>query len=167
VDALLDATAPDLRIAFGGAAAGIEGFRATHRQALLTQRVALVGRDSAPGAAGRVTAYTQPEVAAASLLATDLEQARMLVRGTLGALAIDDPPRARLRATLLAFLSTACNYTATAELLTMHKNSVKYRISRAEEERGAPIDDDRLEVELALVACRWFGREVLLPPTGP
>ena len=163
----LDPPAPDLRIAFGGPAAGIEGFRASHRQAQLAQGVALVAAEVGAGPGGRVIAYTQPEVAAAGLLATDLEQTRMLVRGTLGALATDDPPRARLRATLLAFLSTACNYTATAELLTMHKNSVKYRISRAEEERGTPIGDDRLEVELALVACRWFGREVLLPPSAP
>jgi hypothetical protein len=163
----LDPPAPDLRIAFGGVAAGIDGFRATHRQAQLAQGVAMVAAEAGAGPGGRVIAYTQPEVAAAGLLATDLEQARMLVRGTLGALATDDPPRARLRATLLAFLSTACNYTATAELLTMHKNSVKYRISRAEEERGVPIGDDRLEVELALVACRWFGPEVLLPPSTP
>jgi hypothetical protein len=150
---------PGCRIALGTPAAGLAGFRDTHRQALAAQRVSLVaGADAAP-----VISYAQPGVRAAALLSADLEQTRLLVRDTLGRLAVDDPQRARLRETLLTFLSTANNYTATAELLTMHKNTVKYRVARAEEERGAPIGEDRLDVELALAACHWLGREVLRP----
>jgi len=39
---------------------------------------------------------------------------------------------------------------------------VKYRVQRAVERRGRPIDD-RLDVELALLVCRWFGAVVLRP----
>lgn len=157
--AVLADTAPDCRIALGSPEPGLVGFRDTHHQAVAAQRVAVVAGDRAP----RVISYGQPGVRAAALLSSDLDQARLLVRAALGRLAADDPQRARLRETLLTFLTTANNYTATAELLTMHKNTVKYRVARAEEERGAPIGPDRLDVELALVACRWLGPQVLLP----
>jgi DNA-binding PucR family transcriptional regulator len=39
---------------------------------------------------------------------------------------------------------------------------VKYRVHRAVERRGGPItDDDRLDVEVALLLCHWFGTAVL------
>lgn len=162
VERFLSATAPDLMIALGAPAPGLTGFRDTHRQALQAQRLALV----AGPCAGSVTAYDDQWVRAAAILGSDLEQTRMLVRTALGPLAIDDDHRARLRETLLTFLSTSSNYTTTAQLLSMHKNSVKYRVAKAEEERGSPIDQDRLDVELALVACRWLGPAVLVPPPG-
>jgi hypothetical protein len=37
----------------------------------------------------------------------------------------------------------------------------KYRIRRAVERRGRPITDDRLDVEVALLLCHWFGGAVL------
>jgi DNA-binding PucR family transcriptional regulator len=43
----------------------------------------------------------------------------------------------------------------------MHFNTVKYRVQRAVERRGRPIDEDRLDVELALSICHWFGASVL------
>lgn len=159
VEKLLKATAPDMMVALGRPESGIAGFRDSHRQALRAQRVALL----AGSEAAAVTAYTDPGVRAAAMMCTDLEQTRMLVRTALGRLATDDAHHARLRDTLLHFLSTNCSYTATAELLTMHKNSVKYRVAKAQEELGALIADDRLDVELALIACRWLGRTVLEP----
>jgi hypothetical protein len=35
----------------------------------------------------------------------------------------------------------------------VHKNTVHYRVQRAEELRGQPISEVRLDVELALLAC--------------
>lgn len=156
----LVAETPDApRIALGTAVAGIVGFRETHRQARAAQRVALV----AGVEASAVTSYGIAGVRAAALLCADLDETRVLVRTALGPLATDDPTRARLRETLLTFLSTSSSYTATAELLSMHKNSVKYRVAKAQDERGAPIGDDRLDVELALIACRYLGAAVLSP----
>lgn len=162
VEKLLKATAPGMMMTLGRPEAGIGGFRDTHRQALRAQRVALI---AGPDAAA-VTAYTDPGVRAAAMMCADLEETRMLVRTALCRLATDDPNHARLRDTLLQFLSTGCSYTATAELLMMHKNSVKYRVAKAQEARGGLIDNDRLDVELALVACRWLGR-TMLAPAGP
>ena len=54
------------------------------------------------------------------------------VLATLAGLAADDEHHARLRETLLVFLHTGGSYKATAEQLTLHKNTVQYRIRKAE-----------------------------------
>ncbi|WP_435581532.1 PucR family transcriptional regulator [Amycolatopsis thermoflava] len=163
VTGILRGTAPGVAAALGKPAADVNGFRETHRQALLAQRVALV----AGPAAHTVTSYGDPGVRAAALMCADLDQARTLVHATLGKLALDDPYHARLRETLLSFMTAGSSYTAAAERLTLHKNSVKYRVLKAEEERGAPIGDDRLDVELALTACHWLGPSLLIPAGSP
>jgi DNA-binding PucR family transcriptional regulator len=87
--------------------------------------------------------------------------------GTLADLAVDDESHARLRNTLQVFLCTG-TYTATAKQLALHKNSVQYRIRKAEEALGARLDDRRAEVELALRACQYLGQAVLRPvDSGP
>ena len=63
------------------------------------------------------------------------------------------------------FLATGGSYTASATKLAMHKNSVRSRVEKAEQERGRPIRDNRLDVELALHACHWLGRAVYGSPT--
>ena len=114
----------------------------------------------AAGPAGRlVTAFA--DIRPIALMAADLDAVRAWVLDTLGELAVDDEPRERLRTTLRVFLSTGGSYTATAERLTMHKNTVHYRVNRAEEIRGRPVGDDRLGVELALLACEQLGPGVL------
>ena len=52
---------------------------------------------------------------------------------------------------------------AAAEELDLHFNSVKYRVGRAVARRGRPIAQDRLDVELALLVCHWYGPTVLRP----
>ena len=37
----------------------------------------------------------------------------------------------------------------------------QYRVRKAEEGLGRPIDDERLHVELALLASQWLGAAVL------
>ncbi len=150
-------TNPHLMVAFGGAAYGRDGFRASHLQARQAQRLAVVaGPDAAPA-----TDYLDPGVRAAALLCADLEHTRMLVQTALGPLARADEHAERLRETLRAFLSTGSSYTATAELLSLHKNSVKYRVAKAQELRGGSLEAERFDIELALVACQLLGRAVL------
>ncbi|WP_280236755.1 PucR family transcriptional regulator [Nocardia cyriacigeorgica] len=146
-------------IALGTPLPGIEGFRDSHRQALQARTVALA---AGPGAA-RVTAASDPGLTAAALLGRDLAQARAWVHTVLGPLAIDSDNDARLRATLRVFLQTGSSHKAAAEALNLHANSVKYRVNRAIERRGAPITGDRLDVEMALLLCHWFGASVLGP----
>lgn len=157
VGRIVRGTNPHLMVAIGGAAYGRDGFRATHLQARQAQRLAVVaGPDAEPA-----TDYLDPGVRAAALLCADLEHTRMLVQTALGPLARDDEHAERLRETLRAFLSTGSSYTATAELLSLHKNSVKYRVAKAQELRGGSLEAERFDIELALVACHLLGRAVL------
>ncbi|NEW46298.1 PucR family transcriptional regulator [Nocardia cyriacigeorgica] len=146
-------------IALGTPQPGIDGFRDSHRQALQARTVAL----AAGPAAARVTAAGDPGLTAAALLGRDLAQARSWVHTVLGPLAVDSDNDARLRETLRVFLQTGSSHKAAAEALNLHANSVKYRVNRAIERRGEPIAGDRLDVEMALLLCHWFGASVLRP----
>jgi len=157
----VDDADPGTRLAAGAPAPGVEGFRLTHHQARLAQELALTAGPAGP----RTTAFAQTGPVA--LLCADLNATRAWVHSTLGALAIDDEPQARLRETARVFLSTGGSFTATAEQLMLHKNTVHYRIRKAEEILGRPLQESRLDVELALSACRWLGSAVLPPsPAG-
>jgi DNA-binding PucR family transcriptional regulator len=59
------------------------------------------------------------------------------------------------------FLQSGGSFTATAERLFLHRNTVQYRIRQAEERRGRPFSESRFDVELALVAWHVLGRAVL------
>jgi len=154
-----------IHVAFGDVVKGVAGFRLTHQQALAAQAVALAG-----GSPPRVVTYAEVAPVAMMLGSGGLlgsgELLRPWVLSTLGRLATDDEQHARLRETLLAFLDTGGSYKATAERLTLHKNSVQYRIRRAEESLGHPVGDSRHDVELALQAGRWLGSSVLRPPAA-
>jgi DNA-binding PucR family transcriptional regulator len=45
----------------------------------------------------------------------------------------------------------------------LHKNTVQYRIRKAEESLGRPVGGTRHNIELALQAARWLGVSVLQP----
>ena len=98
-------------------------------------------------------------------MCADLDATSAWVRSTLGDLALDDEPHARLRETLWEFLATGCSYTAAAQQLILHKNTVQYRVRKAEEARGRPVQDRRLDLELALLVARALGGTVLTPLT--
>lgn len=152
-----DLESDGIRIALGLPAAGPEGFRRSHLDALRAQSVATVATGRAPV----VTSYGEAEVRAAALLAGDLDSTRQLVASALGGLAEDSEGAERLRETLRVFLSTRNSFAATAQLIHLHKNTVKYRVDRAVALRGRGVDEDRLDLELALIACRWLGGAVL------
>jgi len=148
----------DIHFAFGDAVKGVTGFRLTHRQALAAQAVALAAGSAAP----RVVTFS--EVAPVAMMLDSPDLLRAWVLATLGGLATDDEPHARLRDTLLVFLQSGGSYKATAEQLVLHKNTVQYRIRKAEESLGRPAAGNRQDVELALQASRWLGSAVLQPP---
>ena len=102
----------------------------------------------------------------ASVMCADLDAARAWVIETLGPLATDTERHARLRESARVFLTNGGSYTVTADELFLHRNTAQYRIQKAEELRGRPLREGRLDVELALLACHWLGRAVLLAPTS-
>lgn len=83
-----------------------------------------------------------------------------------GPLAHDDENSARLRETLRVFLQENLSYKATAERLVLHKNTVQYRVRKAEESLQHPVAQDRLLIELALLATQRLGTAVLRPGAG-
>jgi len=152
-----DAPAPVLAV--GSSRAGLDGFRTSHEEALRVHRIAALG-----GTPHRsVVSHDEPGIAATTLLAQNLGDARTWMRTVLGGLLRDDENTARLRFTLLTLLRHDMSYTATAEAMVMHKNSIKYRLAAAESILGRPVTDSRLDVELALTACAWLGPAVLTP----
>ncbi len=154
-------TRPDSpSVAIGTVAAGLEGFRQSHREAESAHRVAMVGKREPT-----VIAATDPGVSIAGLLSGDVAEIRAWVAKVLGDLAGDDENDARLRETLRVFLGRGSSYKVAAEQLNLHFNTVKYRVGRAVARRGREIDShcpgDRLDVELALLVCLWYGPVVL------
>jgi DNA-binding PucR family transcriptional regulator len=111
-----------------------------------------------------VTAFA--EVAPLGLMSGSLELLRAWVSETLGPLAHDDENSARLRETLRVFLQENLSYKATAERLVLHKNTVQYRVRKAEESLQHPVAQDRLLVELALLATQRLGAAMLRPVAG-
>ena len=145
----------DIHVAFGGPAKGASGFRLTHQQAIAAQAVALAAGPVPP----RAVAFG--EVAPVAMMLGSPELLRAWVLATLGGLATDDENHARLRDTLLAFLQSGGSYKTTAERLMLHKNTVQYRIRRAEESLGRPVGENPHDLELALLASHWLGSSVL------
>ncbi|MEB3034659.1 PucR family transcriptional regulator [[Mycobacterium] nativiensis] len=149
------AAADEPWVAIGDPMPGVQGFRRSHQQALAAHSLAV-----ASGSA-RVSAAGDPGLSAAALLGGDVEAARAWVGEVLGPLACATEPDERLRETLRVFLRTGSSFKAAGELLHFHVNTMKYRIQRAVERRGRPIAEDRLDVEIALLLCQWYGTAVL------
>jgi DNA-binding PucR family transcriptional regulator len=151
----------DVRFAFGDPARGAGGFCLTYLQAMAAEAVAL----AAGSRPRRVVTFA--EVAPVAMMLGSGDLLRPWVRSTLAGLASDDEHHARLRETLLVFLRSGSSYKATAERLVLHKNTVQYRIRKAEESLGHAVADNRQDVELALLASHWLGAAVLQPGAAP
>jgi PucR C-terminal helix-turn-helix domain/GGDEF-like domain len=152
-----------IRVAFGRPAAGLEGFRRSHREAIQAARVAALARD-----VGRqVVGYAQVELV--SLLASDLPRAREFVATQLGPLAAADEASQRLRLTLRAFLAAGGRSMRAAKELYVHQNTVTYRVKRAEELLDRRVTEDPIELTCALMLADTLGPAVLVeepPPAG-
>ena len=139
-------TAPGypLRVAIGLPGHGMEGFRRSHREALLARRVAEV---LGYGNGGCVRFA---DIGLDVLLTQDLDEARRFVKRELGPLAEDLEGSRRLVVTLLAFLEEGASFARAARRLGVHENTIAYRVHRAEELLGHRIAHRRLELHVAL-----------------
>lgn len=145
---------PSVRVCAGSAQPGVGGFRCTHRQALRAQELAAMASP-----AGRFTAYAR--VAPIALMCANIDDLRSWVWEVLGPLAVDEEHSSRLRETLRIFLSTGCSYTATASSQILHKNTVQYRIRKAEEAMGLTVQERRTDLDIALLAVECLGSALL------
>lgn len=154
-DIVADIAAPGIHLAVGRRGEGIEGFRASHGDALEARRVARL----VEGAAA-VTHYRSIELT--SLMSADVDRARAYVRTRLGPLAEDDPATEVLRDTLLAYLESGNRKLVAASDLSVHHHTVANRLHRIEELLGGPLDAASLiELHTALVLARDLGPQVV------
>ncbi|SNY79573.1 DNA-binding transcriptional regulator, PucR family [Nocardia amikacinitolerans] len=141
---------PSLRMAVGDRGAGLAGFRQTFHDAQCARGVAV-----AAAKARQLTLY--PRVALAGLLKDSLPDVRVWARRVLGDLMRDDESTARLRETAQVYLDARGSLTDAAARMHVHKNTVHYRIRKAEELLGHSLGTNRLDVEIALMVCAQFG----------
>ncbi|MEJ8278366.1 PucR family transcriptional regulator [Pseudonocardia spirodelae] len=138
---------PDgLRVAIGGSAPGLDGFRGSLAEAQRARAVA-------EGAGDRPSVTRFDDVAVTALLTDRSEDLRRWVSRVLAGLTADEPGTDQLRETLRVFLAVGGSYTQAAARLHLHKNTVHYRVRKAEELLGRPVGEDRLQVEVALLAA--------------
>ncbi|HET9876114.1 MAG TPA: helix-turn-helix domain-containing protein [Mycobacterium sp.] len=131
-------------VAIGEPGWGIGGFRRTYIEASHAQRVAVFLGDRASA----VTRYR--DVAVAALASMDGEHAVAFVKRILGPLAANDEGTYRVATTLAAYLEENRSPAKAAQRLTVHPNTVSYRVNRAEELLGRPIDTNTLDLSVAL-----------------
>lgn len=121
---------------------GPDGFVSSHQEAERTRRMA---RQGCPW--GRVMWFDEIEVLALLGRGPDVDR---FVRRTLGPLAESGEASARIRATVMAFLRHGGNVEAAAGELGVHRNTVRYRVGRAEHLLGRPVARAGDELLLAL-----------------
>lgn len=140
-----------IRAALGAPATGTAGFRTGHQQARAVQQLVL----HAPLAPGLVK-YSDVELLCVTVGNDDLMRA--MVDRELGALTGDDKNLGPIRDTVLTFLANR-NVEETAAALFVHKNTVRYRLGKAEELLGHPLALRATEVDLALRYVALFGAD--------
>ncbi|MFS8103084.1 helix-turn-helix domain-containing protein [Lentzea alba] len=133
----------DVHVAAGLPEAGTVGFRASHEQAVAVERLTrLAGRK--PGLS------TYEELGLVALAAENINTAKDFVRRELGPLSADDAASAELRLTLKAYLDHDKGVAAAAGELHVAKNTVPYRVRKAERLLDRSVRDDRLRLQVAL-----------------
>lgn len=160
-DALVEATA-GARIAFGAPGAGPDGFRASRSQAHQASRIAHV----ATGPNARVTSYADEGIPVIARLADDIPATRAWVHDVLRELAVDSDAAARQRETVGVFLGCAFSHSATASQLLLHRNTIRYRLEKAEQQLARGVAERPLDTQLALAMCRVLGSVVLVSEGG-
>jgi PucR C-terminal helix-turn-helix domain/GGDEF-like domain len=140
-ETIADLLPSDTYVALGAPGEGLDGFRATHRQALEARRVGRLLE-------ARVTRFEEVEFVA--LTTQNLQMARDFVDRQLGPLAADDERSALLRETLRAYFDAGLNAAAACAPLKVNDRTVAYRIRNIEDRLGGPILGRQDELSLAL-----------------
>lgn len=145
-------------LAIGSPETGVDGFRRTLTQASRVKQVQTVG-----GRSAQVLTYS--EVAPTALMAGDIAQLQDFVVTTLAALGADDERCRSLRETLRTFLDRNRSFSATSEVMMLHRNTIQYRVQKALELCGHTLDTPgtAFTLQSALEAAHWLGSTVLAP----
>jgi DNA-binding PucR family transcriptional regulator len=136
-----------IRIAIGSTAHGIEGFRRSHLDALTTQR--LLARLHSTQ---RIASFDTVQLV--SLVTENPDRAGQFIKDTLGELETASP---EIRTAVLAFVTEQCNASRAATRLYTHRNTLLRRLSRAEQLLPRPLEENSVNVAVALDVLRWRG----------
>lgn len=136
----------DIAVGFGGR--GASGFRRATEEAVRTANIAGKLRCCTPN----VVSYDQ--VSLVGLLLENPEQAADFADRELGKLAEKSPHVENLRETILAYFECRHSPRAAGERLFVAKNTVIYRIKRAEELIGRSLDERPAETWAALLIAK-------------
>jgi DNA-binding PucR family transcriptional regulator len=111
------------------------------------------------GREGRLLRFDDLGVHRLLLQVPDPEDARVFAREVLGRLATDSSERTvELIRTLARYFREDGSPQRTAKVLSVHPNTVGYRLRRAEELSGLALDryQDRLAAQVALEILGWM-----------
>jgi DNA-binding PucR family transcriptional regulator len=136
-----------VRIAVGSTGPGIEGFRRSHLDAITTQRMMSRLRSTQ-----RVASFATVELVA--IVSQDRDRADQFIKHTLGAL---ESASAELRTAVLMFVNEQCNASRAAQRLYTHRNTLLRRLSRAEQLLPRPLEENSVNVAVALDLLQWRG----------
>ncbi|MGW0656498.1 PucR family transcriptional regulator [Streptomyces umbrinus] len=131
-----------VHIAVGGPGWGLEGLRDSHERAIEAQRIAAYLPTPGP-----VTHYR--DINLFSLLLTDGRLLKDFIADELGELALNSPGTTELRRTLATYLDSH-NTQATAASMFVARNTVTYRLRKAEALLGHSLSERQLEMRVAL-----------------
>jgi hypothetical protein len=135
-----------LGVSSGPVVAGVAGFRRSLLGARTAQRTI--------GQASHSWWRAHEDVSPVSLLTSDGDQARWFVEEVLGELGRDEPWCATLRETLRLYLARGRSRQQVAAALYINRNTVAYRVQKASQLLGRPIEEEAFDVRLALEIAR-------------
>ena len=144
----------DTQLAVGISGKGVRGFRHSHQEARAAQTLAMSANFSR-----NLVLYHDVELLCLTAGSDDLS--RRMVERELGALGRPDKNTEVIRETVLAYIESGLNVEATARGLFVHKNTVRYRLGKAEELLGHSLSERIAYLEVALRHASMFGP----PPT--
>ncbi|KXF56447.1 hypothetical protein AXA44_34455 [Rhodococcus sp. SC4] len=135
---------PRLRVTVGVPGVGATGFRQSHLDALEALKVAHL-----TGIVNNVVVHHR-DINLLALLLSNPRSAEQFVARELGSLANNDPQTREIRRTVRSYLETH-SPQATAEQLFIARNTVGYRLRRAESVIGHPVTERTVELWAAIV----------------
>lgn len=139
---------PDIRVAIGPCAEGIDGFRRSHFDAITTQQ--MMARLQSPQ---RVAFFADVELVA--LITSDTDRATEFVHHALGEL---EAAGSELQEYVRVFVDEQCNASRAAARLFTHRNTLLRRLARADELLPRPLAERSVNVAVALEVLRWRGK---------
>ncbi|HEX5144067.1 MAG TPA: PucR family transcriptional regulator [Mycobacterium sp.] len=145
------AIAPDIHVAVGRTADGIDGFRRSHFDAITTQQ--MMARLDSPQ---HLALFTDVQLIA--LVTAEPDRAAEFVAHTLGPLEAADP---ELHDTVRIFIDEQCNASRAAARMFTHRNTLLRRLARADELLPRPLAESSVNVAVALDVVRWRGNRAL------